>query len=111
MLWCLIGGILCAVIARSKNRKTSEGALLGVLLGLLGVLLVALLPKGSDTPTPTSLAPPQPDTPPSAEQSTTPDDENPLEVARARYASGDITREEFEEITAALGHPGWSPRI
>ena len=43
-LWCLVGGILGAVIARSKNRKTWHGALLGVLLGLIGVLIVALLP-------------------------------------------------------------------
>ncbi len=44
VLWCLVGGILGAVIARSKNRKTWHGALLGVLLGLIGVLIVALLP-------------------------------------------------------------------
>jgi hypothetical protein len=45
VLWCLVGGILGAVIAQSKNRKTWQGALLGVLLGLIGVLIVALLPK------------------------------------------------------------------
>lgn len=102
-LWCLIGGILGAVLARSKNRKTWEGALLGVLLGLIGVLIVALLPTVSDTPPPTSRAP--------STAQDTPEGENPLELARARYARGDITREEFEEITAALGHPGWSPRV
>jgi hypothetical protein len=112
VLWCLIGGILGAVIAQSKNRKTWEGALLGVLLGLIGVLIVALLPKVSDTPPPTSLPTLPPEAqPPSMAQSTTPDDENPLEIARARYASGDITREEFDEITTALGHPGWSPKV
>ena len=112
MFWCLIGGILGAAIAQSKNRKTWEGALLGVLLGLIGVLIVALLPRVGDTPTPTSPpALPQDAEPPSTAEPTTPDDENPLEIARARLASGDITREEFDEITAALGHPGWSPRI
>ena len=101
VLWCLIGGILGAVIAHSRNRKTWEGALLGVLLGLIGVLILALLPKGSDTPTP-----------PPAARPTMPDgEENPLELARARYARGEITREEFDEITAALGHPGWSPKV
>lgn len=112
VLWCLIGGILGAVLARRKNRRTWEGALLGVLLGLLGVLLVALLPRGADTPaTPPAVEPPPAITrPPSAAQPP-PDEENPLELARARYASGEITREEFEEITASLGHPGWSPRI
>ena len=32
VFWCLIGGVLGAVIARSRNRKTWVGALLGVLL-------------------------------------------------------------------------------
>ncbi len=112
VFWCLIGGILGAVIAQSKGRKTWMGALLGVLLGLIGVLIVALLPKVGDTPAPTSLpALPRDAQPPSTAQSATPDDENPLEVARARLARGDITREEFDEITAALGHPGWSPKV
>jgi hypothetical protein len=112
VFWCLIGGILGALLARSKHRKTWEGAVIGALLGLLGVLLVALLPEGSETPTSAPIAPPQLDAqPPSIAEAAPADDENPFEVARARLASGDITREEFEEITAALGHPGWSPRI
>jgi hypothetical protein len=45
VLWCLVGGILGAVVAQSKNRKAWHGALLGVLLGLIGVLIVALLPE------------------------------------------------------------------
>jgi hypothetical protein len=112
VLWCLIGGILGAVIAQSKGRKTWQGALLGVLLGLIGVLIVVLLPKVGETPAPSSPAPPPQDAPaPPTAEPATPDDENPLEVARAQLARGDITREEFDEITAALGHPGWSPKV
>jgi hypothetical protein len=52
LFWCLVGGILGAVIAQSKNRSAWEGAFLGVLLGLLGVLIVALLPKIAESQTP-----------------------------------------------------------
>jgi hypothetical protein len=50
VFWALVGGILGAVIAQSKNRRPWEGALLGVLLGLIGVLIVALLPKVVEAP-------------------------------------------------------------
>ncbi len=34
------------------------------------------------------------------------DSASPLEIARHRYAQGEITREEFEEIKATLGSGG-----
>jgi hypothetical protein len=43
--------------------------------------------------------------PPASAVSTTQNGENPLDIARARYARGEITRAEFEEISAVLG-PG-----
>jgi hypothetical protein len=48
-LWCLVGGFFGAIIGRSKNRAPWEAALLGVLLGLIGVLIVATLPRGAVT--------------------------------------------------------------
>lgn len=38
-------GILGGYIARQKNRSISEGAFIGFLFSVLGVLIVALLPN------------------------------------------------------------------
>lgn len=38
-------GILGGYIARQKNRSLSEGAIIGFLFSVLGVVIVALLPN------------------------------------------------------------------
>jgi MFS family permease len=40
LFWSVVGGILCAVIATSKNHSAGW-AWLGIFLGLIGVLIVA----------------------------------------------------------------------
>jgi hypothetical protein len=44
LFWSVVGGILCAVIATSKNRSAGW-AWLGIVLGLIGVLIVACLSR------------------------------------------------------------------
>ena len=45
----LISGVVCAFlgarVARSKNRHPAIGVVLGFCLGLIGLLIVALIPK------------------------------------------------------------------
>jgi hypothetical protein len=49
LFWCLVGGIVGAIIGQSKHRAPWEAGLLGVLLGLIGVLIVAVLPRVAET--------------------------------------------------------------
>lgn len=44
LFWSVVGGILCAVIAASKNRSAGW-AWLGIVFGLVGVLVVACLSR------------------------------------------------------------------
>lgn len=44
----ILFGLLGRYIARQKNRSDSEGFWFGFLLGLLGLLIVALLPNKSN---------------------------------------------------------------
>lgn len=44
IVW-LICGIVGALIAQTKNRRPWVGALLGGALGLVGILIVACLPR------------------------------------------------------------------
>ena len=45
VLWCVGLGYAGAVIARSKNREASVGVVLGIFLGVIGLLILALLPE------------------------------------------------------------------
>ena len=43
-------GALGAYVSTAKNRNAAEGLILGVLLGVIGVLIAALLPTVTDKP-------------------------------------------------------------
>lgn len=44
LIW-LLCGIVCAIIAGSKNRSAVGWCLIGLLIGIFGVILIACLPK------------------------------------------------------------------
>ena len=44
ILWPIAGGVAGALIAQSKNRSALEGALLGIFLGWIGIVVEVVLP-------------------------------------------------------------------
>jgi hypothetical protein len=52
IFWGLVWAVVCAAInyalAQAKNRSTTDGIVLGALLGVIGVFIMLCLPKLPD---------------------------------------------------------------
>ena len=94
LLWPIAGGIAGALIAQSKNRSALEGALLGIFLGWIGIVVEVVLPAlpENEAPAPIGAWPSRPAAP-------TPS----LDIINERYARGEISREEYQQLKADLG--------
>jgi uncharacterized membrane protein len=94
ILWPIAGGVAGALIAQSKNRSALEGAVLGVFLGWIGIVVEVVLPalpeKGALAPSGGGLFGAPTSTP-------------SLDIINERYARGEISREEFQQLKADLG--------
>jgi uncharacterized membrane protein len=89
----LICAVIGALIAQSKNQRVLLGAAFGFGLQLIGVFIVALMQKAEAAAPEGAKGPAHPNDPPA------------LEVARRRYASGEISRDEFKQIETDLAQP------
>ena len=58
LLFCLFCGAIGAVIAHVKNQSVGEGFSLGAFLGILGLIVVARLPRKPKTQTPSGVSQP-----------------------------------------------------
>lgn len=87
-LWCLAWGLAGAAIARSKGREEWLGAVLCIFLGVIGLVILLVLPEvPADTPT---------------AHDTGASKRSALDIVDERYARGEITRDEFEQLRADL---------
>ena len=84
-VWIVAHGLAGAYLARMKNREAWFGAVLGIFLGVIGLLILVVLPEvPATTPAPVSGT------------------RSPLDIVSERYARGEITREQFEQLKADL---------
>jgi len=90
-LWIAAHGVAGAYLARMKNREAWFGAVLGIFLGVIGLVILVLLPEGPAAGPVWSSGPP-----PAAPA------RSALDIATERYARGEITREEFQQLRADL---------
>jgi uncharacterized membrane protein len=89
VVWCLAWGYAGAYVARSKNREPWLGAILGIFLGVIGLVILLVLPEVPEQGEAAANAPP-------------PTTRSPLDIVDERYARGEITRDEFEQLKADL---------
>lgn len=89
--WIAAHGIAGAYLARWKNRDAWVGAVLGIFLGVIGLLIIVLLPEAPAAGPVWSSGHAPAATP-----------RSPLDIASERYARGEITREQFEQLKADL---------
>lgn len=91
LLWPIAGGVAGALIAQSKNRSALEGVLLGVFLGWIGIVVEVVLP-----PLPEKGGARIGEWPSRAPTLS-------LDIVNERYARGEISREEYQQLKADLG--------
>lgn len=82
VIWFVAWGVGGAVLARSRGREAWLGAVICVFLGAIGIVILVVLPEVPSGPS----APRRP----------------ALDIAAERYARGEITREQFEQLKVDL---------
>ncbi len=89
-LWCVGWGLAGAALARSKNREPWLGAVLCIFLGVIGLVVLLVLPEVPSDPLAAQGA------------GSGGTNRSALGIVDERYARGEITRAEFEQLKSDL---------